>query len=335
MATAQPESSNHEEDGSIATEEATYFSDGHPTVMPVKPALTTSNTRISERNRSKNQESTMIAQPHPHDRAAAIVYSPEELASMGFARLTVPHSLVNFEHGSAELIPERRDPKRVTVETSEKLGLVLDPKEKRPQETKEFEGAKARLERHLDELAASIKEAYTKQMTERFPQPKEISTRTLEVAKNNLIETLKTEEQRDITGEITKESLRPLLETAGRNARQTEINKFNKDDNFAWEDILNTIISNSPKRYFTCTVDMIDPLLKANISPRIIQLDDNPKHTATISTASESSTISTSTKGAMIDPGILHSSGESFAIRHSKRNPPTPRATGMGHNPRR
>lgn len=322
------------QDGSIATEEAKYFSDGHPTVMPEKPVLTPSNTNIYESNQfvPQGRPATMIAQPHPHDRVTAIVYSPEELAAMGF-EVTVPHSLVDFEHGAAELVPEKRDPRRVTVETSKKLGLALNPQEEQSQKTKEFEGAKARLERHLDTLAAAIKTAYEQKLAEKFPKPEIISDETIrriEIAVGN---ELSNRHHYRIADAIIPGSLRPFLEATAKQARQNEIDKFNTEDNFTWENMLSTIASNSTERYFHCTTDMVEPLLQAGIAPRIVQLDDNPKHTVTISISSKSDLHTNPTQSNIV-ADILHESGESFADRYRKRNPPRPsrdRGYGGGH----
>lgn len=328
MTTAQPESHDHEEDGSIATAEAKYFSDGHPTVMPVKPELTPSNTKIYKSNQFVPQgaPATMIAQPHPHDRVAAIVYSPEELAAMGFEELTVSHSLVDFEHGSAELVPEKRDPKRVVVETSKKLGLALNPQEESAQKEKEFEGAKARLERQMDALEKELKTAYTQTFEKKFPEPETISDETVRITQTVLDHELRSQQKGKLANAISPTLLKSFLETAEQQARKKEIDEFtaqfNADDNFAWEDMLYLAITNSKERYFSCTADVTEPLLQAGIASRTIQLDYNPKHTVTISISQEGD-LHRSTNRSTIVINTLHESGESFADRYRKRHPPT------------
>lgn len=309
---------------SMVTSESRYFAEGHPHIMPVKPVLDPSKSKIYERTASNPQRATtMIAQPHPHDKVAAIIYSPAELAAMGFEGLTVPHSLASFENGTAKLVPEQRDTRRITLETTERLGLALDPKDKQSQREKEFEGAKARLERQMDTFANELKTAYTKALAEKFPEPT-VDQKTVDTAKTALTDTLDSKLARD----IKPGDLQEFLLTIMQRGRQNSINTFNEEGNFAWEDMLHLAISHSKERYFYCTTDVTEPLLRAGIAPRIIQLDDNPKHTVTISISPDCD-LHNSPGRSNIVIKALHESGESFYDRYSKRNPHRSRSERM------
>lgn len=316
----------------MRTEKAELYLDGAPDLLPGRPTLNPDKTQIvpliTPGNGISNPPSRVnrervLAHPHPYDRVDAIIYSTEELAAAGFTGVDTPHALFAFQYGQAELVPERRNPDRVTSETAAELGMALNTEDTDSQHQKDVNGAKARLERHMEELAANILREYKGRMAKVLPQSPEVGDdeigKVFDGVKQALIYSSPLRDQ------ITKGGVAEFLRGSVTRAGEKALADFNHDDDFRWEACVDGAFnyggpggSVDISRYFRCSDRVRDDLLA--VAPKTIQLDDNSKHTVTLE-------VRRADDRGPLSFILKHESGESIATRVHNRRPPS---TGRG-----